>query len=73
MEDAQKAARTNSVWPSVDTGPVANVAGGAEFVITFGHRLSEVTIRDGHDGGRVAVEAKFEHVGDTVSKAEIMH
>ena len=73
MEDAQKAARTNSVWPSVDTGPVANVAGGAEFIITFGHRLSEVTISNGNDGGRIAVEAKFEPVGGTVSKAETMH
>ena len=40
----QELTRAPPVWSSVYAAPVTDIAGGAKLILTFGHRLSEVTI-----------------------------
>ena len=75
MKNAQELTRTPSVGLSVDTTPIANVAGGTELIQTLGHCLSKIAISNGNDSGRVTIYANFEHVSSatTVIEADIMH
>ena len=60
MEDAQELTRAPSVGSSVDARPITDIAGGTEFIITFGHRLSEVTYIICYDCGSITVQPELE-------------